>query len=218
MNAVQLEECSIIKISMSFNNSLLTFETMKESVEFDRQELLTNKLFIRSVNKMLSIYQRAERSAYPQRYRNKEENIAITTSGYDLLANIPTMGSDEEGLRVYINEIRPLNLLKETEIGSNQRGYYILSDGKLYLTPEGNGSGTIAIAYTKATTRFPDGQASSTLVPIDQDAEQLAEEYIVSRFYNRENQDGLRIDFEERFFDEMTRYFRKPTRTSAISL
>lgn len=197
---------------MSFANSSLTLEDLQTRANFDRQEQIDNQIIVQAVNDALSIYERAERAAYPNRYSKTVQNQAITSSGIDLLVVIPDIGSDEEGFRVYRDEIKVQNLIPETERGSTNRGYFI-EENTLFITPEFSGSQSFGIKYVKNTTRFELGiDLSITPVPIDRDAELAFTNYFLSRFYNRENQDGLKVDFEERFFDELTRLFRKPFR------
>lgn len=201
---------------MSFNNSILTFQQLKDEVEFERSESLQDGDVIRALNKALSIYQRIERAAYPQRYKRVVENTPITSAGFDLLTNITDLGSDEEGFRVYRGDIRRDNLLTETEFGSRKRGYFI-QEGKLFITPSSSDAQNTSITYVQATTRFPLTQALNTILPIDQDVEWAFEEFVLSRFYNRSNQDDLRDEAQERYIDELERYFAKPFRTVTLS-
>ncbi len=91
---------------MGFTNSDLTLEDLQTRANFDRQEDINNQVIIQAVNDALSIYQRIERSSYPNRYAKTLQNQVITSSGLDLLVSIHDLGSDEE---VFDNSTRVPN-------------------------------------------------------------------------------------------------------------
>jgi hypothetical protein len=100
------------------------------------------------------------------------------------------------------------NVLPERNFDDAREGFTILGDGKIYLTPSGN-SESVIIFYDKVTPSVTIGSSLSdhTLL-IDKDLEQTLRRYVRYTFYEGQYQDGLAQENEQKFLEEMTRYFK----------
>jgi len=198
---------------MAWNNSTMTLEKVKE--EFIRRtsdQTIVDGDVIDSVNDFYSIMKRAERQA--KRSRSREYSaVTVTSAGYDI-TGLSNIGSDN--VRLYkgstLADVKPNNLLPRRLFDDQNSGWCILGDGKLYITPFGE-SEAVIIFYDKITPKVAIGStlADHTL-QIDQDLEQSLRRYLRYTFYEGQYQDGLAQENEQKFIEELTRYFKMGAR------
>jgi hypothetical protein len=196
---------------MSFTTSSLTLAGLKEQVQSDYGVgTVTDARVLSGVNRFLSKYQRLERQAYPDRGLKVTSAVTIPSTGY-ALSSITDLGNEEEGFRLYAGEVKPEKMIPKRNQG-NDDGWYI-SDSKIYLNKD---YGDVYIEYYEKTTKYPASTTTTTVLPIDRDAEEAAALYVVGAFYRYRQEFDLATDSEERAYDELTRLFRKPPKAIAL--
>jgi hypothetical protein len=195
---------------MAFNNSTLTLQDVKDHFIRTRDDNeIADSDVIDAVNDFYSIVQRLERRYYPQRYKLEAGPLSVTSSGYDI-TSLTNIGSDEEGVVVYLNSVTTANMVPKSLPHSSGTGYYIMGDGKLYLTPS-KASGSIYVHYMKKTSRVAlTATLSDETLELDQDLERAFREYVRKTFYDGSYQPDLHQQAEKEAVEEITRYFDKP--------
>jgi len=193
---------------MAFNNTALTAEDVKlHFIRRTKDQSIVDNDVIDSLNDFYSIMKRAERQA--KRIRSREYSaVAVSAAGYTL-TGLSSIGSDN--VKVYkgsaLADVSPSNLLPERLFDSQEAGWCILGDGKLYITPFGQ-SESVVIFYDAATPRVAVGsKLSAHVLLIDIDLEQTLRRYVRYTFYEGQYQDALAQENEQKFLEEMTRYF-----------
>lgn len=196
---------------MSLQNTSYTLKILRDAV-IDRNNLnsgetnITDQSLIRAVNAAISIIQRIEQKVHPENHQAQTGALSVDSAGYDL-SNITDCGSYTRGFFVYQDEINPYKFLPKRDASAFDKGYYILGN-KLYLTrAEG---GTVYIVYQKKTTRIDlsiDVESNTDTLPFDQDLEEAVENFVASRFYEREKQGGDEDIYKQAFYAEVERFF-----------
>jgi len=191
-----------------FNNTSLTAEDVKlHFIRRTKDQSIVDNDVIDALNDFYSIMKRAERQA--KRIRSREYSaVAVTSAGYTL-TGLTDIGSDN--VKVYkgtaLTDVSPSTLLPERNFDDQKAGWCLLGDGKLYITPFG-GAESVVIFYDKKTPRVAVGSTlSAHVLLIDIDLEQTLRRYVRYTFYEGQYQDGLAQENEQKFLEEMTRYF-----------
>jgi len=196
-----------------FNNSTLTLDDVKNQfIRRTKDTTILDNDVIDAVNDFYSIMKRAERQS--KRNRSKLWSaIAVTSSGYDI-TSLTNIGSDN--IKVYegtsMSDVKPANFIPERNPEDQETGWYVLGDGKMYMTQLESKS--VVVIYDKKTPRVTVGStlASHTL-EIDQDLEQTLRRYCNYTFYEGQYQQNLYEENEQKFIEELTRYFSQGTKT-----
>lgn len=191
---------------MSWTNSELTSAQLLTNVKANYSLSYTpqSAVLLSAVNKFLSIYQRLERKVYSDRYTDFTDQITMTDDGY-ALTDIDSLGSDQEGLKLYNSSVEPNYIIPKKSKGDSY-GWYI-EGGSIFMNEcEVN---TVVISYVTKTTKITD---TSTVLPIDQDGEAAAEMFVAGCLFERNGEEYLETKYKEEAMDELNRYFRKPNR------
>ena len=166
-----------------------------------------------AVNDFYSIMKRAERQA--KRSRSREyAAVSVPSDGYDI-TSLSNIGSDN--VKVYkgstLGDVQPGSLLPQRNFDDQHAGWTILGDGKLYITPFGK-TENVVIFYDRITPKVAIGATlANTTLLVDQDLEQSLRRYVRYTFYEGQYQDGLAQENEQKFIEELTRYFKTGTKT-----
>lgn len=193
---------------MAFANSTKTLYDFKESFERRTGESVrSDDDVIDAYNEFLSIAQRAEREEYPQRYRAENASVTIGSSGY-ALSNLTNLGSDANQIFLYSGSVKVENILPLVAPDSSNTGYYI-SGGYIYLRPSGTEKDVI-IQYTTKTGQVALGaDLADTAFAFDKDAEMIFDRWMRSMFYDGEFQYDKMSLYEDKFYQELKRFFSR---------
>ena len=199
---------------MAFATSDFTLQDLKDSVQNTTRLAISNETVVRAVNYALNIYQKFERKAHPERSKKFTAALPIDVNGIVLQTVVPDLYSDTEGFVVYFGEkIQLFNRIPRVERGGDTLGYTIESDGILRIDPELTLSKTIFIQYYVKTTRFDTSSIDMDLgIPIERDAEQMFEDFILERFFRRKSLPAEAQEAEARFIEKLVDFFRKSPR------
>ena len=146
--------------------------------------------------------------------------IVIGTGGFDI-STLDNIGSDLKRFDVYKHEVvasgnrrQPRKYQRQSP--NSQRDGYFLTGSTLLLTPKGRTENVIISYQTKTTRVSSSDSLSSQLLLLDQDMEQTVIEYIKFVFYDGQYQFDKKQEAEDRFLEELKRFFSFPAVTYNI--